>query len=352
MGPSPRQFDNIRPRRPQGSLPRRWVRRAFIIPLYFVLWAVAVVAFPVMLLAALVADLIERNRFALSRGVLFFVCYLTFELLGIIGCSSAWFFSGIWLGIGERKFLDWNFVVQRYWGMGIIRCCMAIFSIRIDIEQICEFGERPFIFFIRHASAGDTLLGVYLLSYCRRIHLRYVLKRELLWDPSLDLSFSRMPNYFVSRDGVSSAHEVEAVGKLMDDLGPYEGVLIYPEGTRFTEAKKARIMAKIEASGDTAALERARALRHVLPPRPGGPLKLLERNRGADAVFCVHTGLENTAKFSELHNGGIVGQVVKVRFWRVPFDAIPKDAKGQADWLYDEWKKVDDFIAENLPATK
>lgn len=352
MNPAPRLFDNVRPRKPQGSLAKRWARRAFIIPLYFFLWAVAIVTFPVPLLIAFVADLVKGNKFSLSRGVLFFVCYLTFELLGVIGCSSAWFLSGIWLGIGERQFLEWNFIVQRYWGMGIIRSCMAIFSIRLEIEQICDFGERPFIFFIRHTSPGDTLLGVYLLSYCRRIHLRYVLKRELLWDPSLELSFSRLPNYFVSRDGVNTTAEVEAVGNLMDDLGPYEGVLIYPEGTRFTEAKKARIMEKIEASGDTAALERARALRHVLPPRPGGPLKLLEKNRGADAVFCVHTGLENATKFSELHRGGIVGQVVKVRFWRVPFDAIPKDPKGQADWLHEEWKKVDDFVAENLPPAK
>ena len=59
------------------------------------------------------------------------------------------------------------------------------------------------------------------------------------------------------------------------DLDPHEGVLIYPEGTRSTPAKLARAKEIIrERQPDIAPL--ADRLQHVLPPRLGGPLALLE----------------------------------------------------------------------------
>jgi 1-acyl-sn-glycerol-3-phosphate acyltransferase len=125
-------------------------------------------------------------------------------------------------------------------------------------------------------------------------------------------------------------------------------VLIYPEGTRFTAAKKRRIVERLRAAGDLAAAERAERLRSVLPPRPGGSSALLEMNVtaqvGADAIFVAHTGFEGGRSFRELWNGALVNRDVWVQFSTVPFAEIPTDPVEQSEWLYDRWESVDDYV--------
>ena len=132
--------------------------------------------------------------------------------------------------------------------------------------------------------------------------------------------------------------------RLMEDLGPRDGVLLYPEGTFFTPDAQARALAHLRASGPASFVEIAASLRQVLPPRLGGALGLLERNRGADAVFCAHTGFEGGDTFAVLLNGALVGRTIRVCFWRVPFREIPTDASARAVWLYEQWARVDDWI--------
>ena len=49
-----------------------------------------------------------------------------------------------------------------------------------------------------------------------------------------------MPNYFLDRRSTDAAAEVEQVRALGRELGEGDGVLIYPEGTRFTPEKRER----------------------------------------------------------------------------------------------------------------
>ena len=70
----------------------------------------------------------------------------------------------------------------------------------------------------------------------------------------------------------------------------------------------------------------------------------LERNPGADAVFCAHTGLEKSSSFRESFNGGLAGTVAHIKFWGVPFEEIPEGEEARRKWLLEEWKKVDEFI--------
>ena len=122
---------------------------------------------------------------------------------------------------------------------------------------------------------------------------------------------------------------------------------MYPEGTRFTAAKRERILKRLEMAGDQEALRRARSMPHVLAPRLGGTLALLERNEGADAVFCAHTGLESTTSIGRLWRGVLVGARVQVRFWVVPFEEIPKGREALSTWFWDEWAKVSAFLEDN-----
>jgi 1-acyl-sn-glycerol-3-phosphate acyltransferase len=204
--------------------------------------------------------------------------------------------------------------------------------------------QGPFLLFLRHASIGDTVLPAVYIGDRHGIMLRYVMKRELLWDPCLDIVGNRLPNYFVQRGSGDSAREIAAMQRLLEELGPRDGVLIYPEGTRFSREKRDRLVARLRGAAPARLLAVAEQLRHTLPPRLGGPLGLLARNPGLDAVFCAHTGFEGAATFGDLVAGSLIGREVRVTFWRVPFAQIPKEHSGRAEWLFDHWRRIDEWI--------
>jgi 1-acyl-sn-glycerol-3-phosphate acyltransferase len=328
----------------------RWGRRAIVLPVLALLTVGAVLLLPFLLAAAAIGDVLRPRRWALVRCTIFFVYYLLCEVVGVVAAFVAWLASGVWAGGDRARFVRWNLALQHWWGPALYWGGARIFGFRTEIEGAEQVRTGPMIVFVRHVSTVDTVLPVTFLSRPSGLQLRYVLKAELLWDPCLDIVGHRLPNYFVRRDSGAGAREVAAIRLLTDGLGPRDGVLIYPEGTRFTARKRARILERLAAAGDTAAYERAAALRSVLPPRLGGVLALLEGNRGADAVFCAHTGLEGAGSFWSLLGGGLIGVTVRVRFWRVPFVEIPPERQARIRWLYDHWRRVDQWVEAHPPA--
>jgi 1-acyl-sn-glycerol-3-phosphate acyltransferase len=167
----------------------------------------------------------------------------------------------------------------------------------------------------------------------------------LLSDPCLDVAGNRLPNYFVDRDSENTKAELDGIRELAGGLGPRDGVLIYPEGTRFTEAKQARALEKLR-KGDPAISNRAQRLRHLLPPRLGGPLALLDATHPADIVVLAHHGLDEFAQLRDIWEGSMVNTTVQVEFWRIPRSELPTERADQITWLYDVWDRVDAWIDE------
>ena len=60
---------------------------------------------------------------------------------------------------------------------------------------------------------GDTVLPVVFFALPTGVRLRYVLKRELLFDPCLDIVGQRLPNYFARRGAGATEQEVAGVVK-------------------------------------------------------------------------------------------------------------------------------------------
>jgi hypothetical protein len=173
-----------------------------------------------------------------------------------------------------------------------------------------------------------------------------VLKTELQLDPCLDIVGHRLPNCFVNRAG-ETAREVAAVGRLADDLGPRDGALIYPEGTRFEPGKLARAQHKLaELDPELHAL--SLRLRRVLPPRPGGTLALLEHAlpQGADVVIFAHNGLERLVRLHDVLSGKAVGTEVRLRLWRIAGTEVPEGRQERLRWLFERWQEVDAFASE------
>jgi 1-acyl-sn-glycerol-3-phosphate acyltransferase len=246
--------------------------------------------------------------------------------------------------MGSTRARDRHYALQRWWAHAIFDGAAGIFGFRVDVAGEDVVGHGPLLVLMRHASVADTPLPVVLLSVRHGLRMRYVLKRELLWDPCLDLVGHRIPNVFVRRGSDDGAREVAQVTKLARGLGRRDGILIYPEGTRFTPQKLVRARAAIAERGDAARVARVGALRHVLPPRLGGALALLGAAPDADVLIVAHTGFEAVGSFNDLWNGGLVGCHVRVQLWRVPRADIPDAPDGQAAWIDAQWARIDAWL--------
>jgi len=299
---------------------------------------------PALLVAGLAIDFV---RWALSRVAptatrlaLFLWVYLAAEVAGLAALAVAWVASGG----GRREVWLRNFTggLQQLWAAALFGAVRALFGLRLEVEGGENVAPGPTIVLIRHASIVDNLLPANLIARPHGIRLRYVLKRELLADPCLDVAGRRLPNYFVRR-GTGEAEERERVGALARDMGRDEGVLIYPEGTRFSPQRRARAIARI-AERDPALAGRAERLRHLLPPRLGGVGALLDGAPAADVLVVAHHGFDGLRLVSDIWRGGLVGLAVRVRITRVPRSAVPAAGPARTEWLYELWQDVDDWV--------
>ena len=244
--------------------------------------------------------------------------------------------------------------LQSAWAGWLFWGAARIFGFRVEVTWRDAAPAGPMILLMRHASVADTVLAGVFVTGEHGIRLRYVLKHELLWDPCLDVVGNRLPNYFVRRGSADPARELEGVRSLLEGLAAREGVLIYPEGTRFTLEKRARVLNRLRERGDQELFARAQRLRHTLPPRIGGTLSLLEHNPGLDVVIAAHVGFDKAGTFWDLWNGALRGALVRAEFRRIPYHELPRDRAELTSWLFEQWELVDEWVAENSanPATR
>lgn len=320
----------------------RWARRAISIPGYVLAFGLLVGLVPILLPLAAISDVLRGSRWALTRFLAIALVYFGCELMGLL--AAAW----ILISVRDRRArLERLNELQWWWASTLFGAARALFGLRIELDAPEAAAPGPILLLVRHASIADTLIPAVFVSSRHRLRLRYVLKRELLWDPCLDVVGLRLPNVFVRRGSGDTAAEVAAVQRLAEDLGPRDGVLIFPEGTRFTPRKRVQVLERIEAAGPPEVARRSRDLLHVLPPRLGGVLGLLERNTSADVVFCAHTGFEGVRRLGDLWNGVLVGRRIRIAFWRVAWADVPAGREERVAWLFDQWQRLDRWVGEN-----
>lgn len=318
-------------------------RRLITVPGFVLAWILWLAAAPLWLPLAIAADLVRRDRGVVLRSATLVSVYLSCEIVGLIvaGALSVW---KAFCRPDARRFTGIHFRLEACWGTTLFRAVVRLFGLRIEVEGDADLGRGPYLLLLRHASTADTLLASALVSTPYGVRLRYVLKRELLWDPCLDIVGHRVPNVFVDRASADSMSEIARVQELARDLGPRDGILIYPEGTRFSEAKRSRAIDRIEEKGDASLLEYARSLTHVMPPRHNGTLGLLAAAPTADVVLCAHTGFEGAASFAEIWKGALVGKVIRIQFRRIPRNLLPCGRDARIAWIREEWRRIDAWI--------
>lgn len=327
------------------SLGARWRRRAVTIPAVTLGAVVLLALSPALLPLTLIVDLVRRKRLATTRFLAFFLVYLWTATIALAALFVSWVICGTWAGAKWDRIQRHSDAFQRLWARALYRGGEACLGVTTEVETV-DFPETergPFFVFARHTSVADTMLPLVVIRHDRDLPLRYVIKRELLVEPAIDVAGQRIPNAFVRRSGNDLSKEVEQVRKLARDLSPGQGVLIYPEGTRFSPTKHAQRLADIRGK-DAARYERVRKYRRMLPMRLGGPLAMLDERPDTDVLFVAHTGFEAVSSFERMINGALVGMKVKVQIRRVPASQIPKDPDARAAWLDNEWAKMDGWV--------
>ncbi len=320
----------------------RVLRRSLTLPALFLTTLLLTLLVPLWLPASWLLARVWPAARGAPRVLLFLLGYLWCETSGVL--ASSW----IWLRHGARSpvAMEAHYGLQLWWANALKRLAAHLFRLRFQVEGQAEILSGPGVIMLpRHCSIGDTVIPIvyYCMPAGRR--LRYVMKRELLLDPCLDLVGNRLPNYFVDRAAQNTGREIQGIQALAGDLPDSEGILIYPEGTRFAPAKRTALIKRLTEKGQERLAGHARDWEHVLPPRLSGPIGLLQANPGRDLVFCAHTGFEGSASFSRLFNGSWLDSSVRIRFWRVPYEQVPSDAAALQTFLLQQWDRMNREVA-------
>ncbi|HWC43553.1 MAG TPA: 1-acyl-sn-glycerol-3-phosphate acyltransferase [Actinomycetota bacterium] len=337
-------------------LPPRVVRRLVMVPLVLVLTAAVVVTLPLLALVAVVASPLLPGRWRPLRLLAFALVWLALESATLFACLALWVASGFGGRIRLASFQERHYAVMRWFLATVYKAATRAFKLTVEIdepeltpEEAAARLTRPVVVLSRHAGPGDSFLLVHhLLSRYRR-KPRIVMKAALQFDPGLDVVINRLPNAFVPPHRGPGNLVVKEIERLAAGLGPNGALVIFPEGGNFTPRRRLRAIRLLEERRLAKEAAKARAMEHLLPPKPNGALAAIAAAPTADVIFVAHTGLEHVITIGDVWRALPMEQVLRARWWRVPAADVPEDREAQVDWLYEWWARIDLWIAENRP---
>jgi 1-acyl-sn-glycerol-3-phosphate acyltransferase len=328
-----------------------WSRRLISVPVLGLVFVLFTVLSPVLAAAALLFDLfrwLTHQKSATLRMLAMLWFYLAAEVVGVIILTFAWLSAGFG-PTRSARLSQKTAKIQQAWTGALLWFVQKLYRAPLQVEGRELVGSGPLLVLIRHSSLVDTLLPVVLLSRDAGIFMRYVLKKELLWDPCLDIAGNRLPNYFVDRRSENREEEFSGIASLARDLTPNEGVLIYPEGTRFSPKKLAKIQQKLSGTEEGSLADQYHC---VLPPKIGGVSALLSANSDADILLVGHHGLEKVSHWKSVWQGELVDQKISVKFWRISRSEVPTEREALKSWLHSRWLILDQWLITKESANR
>ncbi|CAN5510778.1 hypothetical protein BH10ACT11_BH10ACT11_13080 [soil metagenome] len=332
-----------------GTTGQRLLRRTRNITLEVLAFVLATVLFPLLLVVAAGVDLTlwlrRRKPWVAVRLLAFLWWFLFGEMRALATIPGIWLFSGGPFGTGSTRRRKWVYEMRARWARSHLGGARVAFSLGFEVEGLELAEKAPALVMMRHASIIDNTLPDAVLGHAHGIGLRYVIKRELQMIPTIDIAGRWVPTVFVRRGSGDTEAETATLRSLTENLGASEGLMIYPEGTRFNAKKLARAK-EVIAERQPAISHLAGQLEHLLPPRLGGPLALIDAVPELDVVICGHVGFDGMQHLSDIWAGKLVGQQIRVRFQRFAAAEIPVDADDRVAWLYDRWLELDRWIGE------
>ncbi|MFZ9889895.1 MAG: 1-acyl-sn-glycerol-3-phosphate acyltransferase, partial [Myxococcota bacterium] len=268
------------------------------------------------------------------------------QMFGLLALAWAWLCATAFRAEAS-VLVDDTSRVQLRWAAALFTALQKLFRLSVHIEGSEALTHGPMVLLVRHASIIDTLLPTLFIARPHGYRLRFVLKEELLEDPCIDVAGLRLPNHFVRRGGERTTAELDAIHALARGLGPAEGVLLYPEGTRFSRHKQRAAITHIGRDQPELAPLASR-LRRVLPPKIAGTSAALDGAPDADLVILAHSGLEGFSTVQDIWSGALLGKTIRLRLWRIPRHEVPAEKERRTALLYEQWYRVDEFVTHHL----
>lgn len=321
-----------------------WGRRALTTTAWYVLAIILPLSLPFLVPILALYDLLTRNRLSATRTVIFFTYFFVNESTGLLAALWAWVRYRIGL-LDDQSYDLANRRIQRWWSRGLFWGAVRVFSVDVRIEGLEDLEDpAPCVVMSRHSSTLDTMLPLAVVREMKRF--RYVIKRELLADPALDYVAQRIPNVFVNRGTGDPEFEIQKVLALGTEMEPNSVVVVYPEGTRFSSKKRARLLEKFSDDPEMHAV--AESLHHTLPPLREGSVRLIEATSHADLVFIAHRGIDATRAMSDLFRGTMTHARLEIAIWRYKAAEVPREEEKVRAFMVENWQKIDRFVAEGV----
>jgi hypothetical protein len=322
------------------------VRRPLTITAWLLMSSVCLILSPLILTAGAVASaLLRRPQPRLLARLV--IEYFARELLVLLACGGLWLVSGCGWRIRSRPFRRAHYRLLGWLVNGLSSRARELLDIDIAPHPSPEATrrlelDRPLLFFSRHAGPGDTVLLTDLLMTRYHRLPSVVFKDALTIDPCVDLLGHRLPHAALH---LADAEECEArIREVSANLGPRGLMLLFPEGGNITAQRRRSAIAKLWRKGMRREARAGEEMAHVLPPHPSGAIAALDGSPDSDVIFGAHTGLGLAAFPRELWRDTPIGRTLKTRMWLVPASERPRDPEAQVQWLYDWWKRIDDWI--------
>lgn len=327
----------------------RWKRRAVSIPVMLAATTIGVVGFPIIVAAAALVDIAHvRFRFPTVRVAAFLVQYALNDTAEILLAPIFWTMAGFGTRLHRPASVRRHERLQE-WSIAVLaRRAERLLGLRFDLDldrdgaSVLEPG--PVIVLCRHVSIFDASLPA--LIYQRLgYRVRGVIMGELLADPGFDLIYARTGSVFIPRDNGPEARS--RVGELGHGTDTRTALVIFPEGKLFRPDRRERSLTRL-AERDPDRARRLEGIMHVIPPRPGGVLALLDAVPDADVVVIAHAGLDPYPTFRELARAVPLPAPLHITAWRVLAADIPTADDKRTAWLDDQWCRVDAWVAAHV----
>jgi 1-acyl-sn-glycerol-3-phosphate acyltransferase len=312
-------------------------------PAVLLLTLVVLVTLPGWLvLAAAVSPLLPGKLRAL-RVLWVAVVALVLESTVLVVLYWYWVLSGFGLALRTPRFQRRHYQLVGWYLEVLYREAVRVLRLRIEVEgpHPDEYLNRPLVVCSRHAGPGDSFLLAHALVNWYRREPRIVLTENLQWDPALDIVLNRLPNRFIRGGGAALQRRITELATALDHDDAF---LIFPEGGNFTERRRLAAIERLRRRGLEDMARRSEAMRHVLAPRPGGLTAALAAAPEADVVWVAHAGLDQLYTLADVWRELPLDQTVRMRWWRVPVEEVPRTAEEQVEWLYQWWECIDAWI--------
>lgn len=313
---------------------RAWLRRPITIAGVIVAALLLTVLIPVWVVLGAIADVLRGLwRFPTLRLLSFAWCWTWLETAGVLVSGLLWI-------TGQGRNLRANYALQRWWAKRLIASLRVTCGLGIDVEGVDELPSGPLVCFGRHASLGDALVSAWIFGSEAHRFPRYVMKKELLLDPCLDIVGQRIPNWFVDRGSAAVRQEIAGIRTMAEGMGERDVAVIFPEGTRANDSKREYLVGRLEKRTPDRHLLMS-DLKYLLPPRAAGAAALLEAVPDADVVLMWHVGFDGLDSF-----GGILRRLAAAEpSARVVLESCARSTVPTGDafseWLDRRWVEID-----------